>query len=141
MSFLKNTRHNKTGIDGKMLSEINVTPFVDVMLVLLIIFMITSPMIMAGVDVDLPESKAKPVQPQNEPLFITIDKNLQIYIAETKTSEKELASKLAAITNENYDTRIYIRGDQNVSYGKVMQIIGEINNAGFKKVAMVSNPT
>lgn len=124
-----------------MLSEINVTPFVDVMLVLLIIFMITSPMIMAGVDVDLPESKAKPVQPQNEPLFITIDKNLQIYIAETKTSEKELASKLAAITNENYDTRIYIRGDQNVSYGKVMQIIGEINNAGFKKVAMVSNPT
>lgn len=123
-----------------MLSEINVTPFVDVMLVLLIIFMITSPMMMAGVDVDLPETKAHASQPRNEPLFITLNKQAEIFIGETKTPREELVSKLKAITGEKLDTRIYIRGDKNINYGEVMEVIGEISNAGFSKVAMVSNP-
>lgn len=120
-------------------SEINVTPFVDVMLVLLVIFMVTSPMLVAGVNVDLPETSASPVSGQDEPLSITVDAEKQIYIQNTKITLSELTPKLIAITGENKNARIFVRGDRSVGYGEVMQVVGAINAAGFNKVALVTD--
>jgi biopolymer transport protein TolR len=123
----------------EMMSRINVTPLVDVMLVLLIIFMITSPMMIAGVSVDLPETSASPVTAQEEPLSVTVDKKGRIYIQDTKIARKELADKLIAITKNNKKLRIYVRGDKNISYGHVMDVMGIINAAGFNKVALITD--
>jgi biopolymer transport protein TolR len=119
-------------------SEINITPMVDVMLVLLIIFMVAAPMLVAGVNVDLPETSASPVAGQDEPLAITVDSKGQVYIQETQVELAELAPKLKAITKEKLDTRIFIRGDQAINYGKVIEVMGAINAAGFTKVALVT---
>jgi biopolymer transport protein TolR len=120
-------------------SEINVTPLIDVMLVLLIIFMITSPMLVAGINVDLPETKASPISGQDEPLVISIDKKGDMYLIETKIDRSKLAEKLSSITKEKKDTRIFIRGDKNVAYGDIVSVVAEINAAGFSKVALISN--
>ena len=119
-------------------SDINITPMVDVMLVLLIIFMVAAPMLVAGVNVDLPETSASPVSGQDEPLAVTVDKNGDVYIQETKIDIAELTPKLRAITQEKMDTRIFIRGDQAINYGKVIEVMGAINAAGFTKVALVT---
>lgn len=121
-----------------LISEINVTPLVDVMLVLLIIFMITSPMLVAGINVDLPETQASPLSGQDEPLTISIDKKGMVYILETPVERKSLAEKLKAITKEKMDTRIFVRGDKNVSYGEIVDVVSEINAAGFSKVALIT---
>ena len=121
------------------MSEINVTPMVDVMLVLLIIFMITSPMLVAGVEVDLPETKSSPISGQDTPLVITVHKEGDIFITETKTPFSELVTKLKNITKEKKDTRIFVKGDKNVSYGKIVETMAEIHNAGFTKVALISD--
>lgn len=118
--------------------EINVTPFVDVMLVLLVIFMITAPMITAGVTVDLPESSAKPIAGKDEPLVVTINEDAQIFIQESPTTLDELGPKLLAIAGENKQMRIFVRGDQNIAYGKLMRVMGEINAHGLKKVALIT---
>ncbi|MDF2965301.1 MAG: protein TolR [Rickettsiaceae bacterium] len=123
---------------GNVLSEINVTPLVDVMLVLLIIFMITSPMLVAGIQVDLPETSASPIAGQDDPITITIESNGKISIGETYIGRSQLTAKLKAITNEKLDTRVFVRGDAKVSYGKIMEVIGEINAAGFTKVALIT---
>ncbi|MGI4775852.1 MAG: protein TolR [Janthinobacterium lividum] len=120
-------------------SEINVTPLVDVMLVLLIIFMVTSPMLVSGISVDLPETKSSPISGQDEPLTITIDKNSNLYIHETKVDHLDLAKKLAAITKEKKDSRIFVRGDKNIAYGEIIKVMAEIHSAGYTKVALVSN--
>lgn len=122
-------------------NEINITPMVDVMLVLLVIFMVTSPMLVAGVKVDLPETSASPATGDDEPLSITIDKNGEVYIQDTKVDINELTPKLKAITREKMDTRIFIRGDKNIDYGKVIEVMGAINVAGFNKVALVTGIT
>lgn len=122
-------------------SEINVTPMVDVMLVLLVIFMVTSPMLVAGVNVDLPETSAAPATGNDEPLAITVDKNGTVYIQETIIKLEELTPKLKAVTHEKMDTRIFIRGDKNINYGKVIEVMGAINAAGFTKVALVTGIT
>ncbi len=119
-------------------SEINVTPMVDVMLVLLIIFMVAAPMMTTGVTVDLPESSANPVAGQDEPLTVSITAEGKIYIQKTVVSLKDFKGKLAAITKEKKDTRIFVRGDKSVDYGKIMQVVGEINSAGFGKVALLT---
>ncbi|MCD6034477.1 MAG: TolR biopolymer transport protein [Rickettsiales bacterium] len=119
-------------------NEINVTPFVDVMLVLLVIFMVTSPMLVAGITVDLPETSSSPVSGQDEPLSVTVDKKGQVYIQETKIKLDDLAAKLKAITGEKKDTRIFVRGDKMVDYGKVMVVVGAINEAGYTKVALLT---
>lgn len=124
---------------SNLISEINVTPLVDVMLVLLIIFMITSPLLLSGVNVDLPETNAKPVQGQEEPLSVTLTKNGDLYIMETKIELSGLSDKLKEILKEKYDSRIFVRGDKEVSYGRMMEIVGEINRAGYTKVALISN--
>ena len=119
-------------------SEINVTPMVDVMLVLLVIFMVAAPMMTTGVTVDLPDSKASPIAGQDEPLSVSVTSDGKIYIQKAKVELKDLQTKLKSITGEKKDTRIFVRGDKNIDYGKIMQVVGEINAAGFGKVALVT---
>jgi biopolymer transport protein TolR len=127
-------------IKSKPFSEINVTPFVDVMLVLLIIFMVTAPLLTVGVQVDLPESNADSLQADSEPLELTISKDGSIFIQETEINIKELIPKLIAITDNRLDTKIYVRGDEIINYGKVMRVLGELSGSGFSKVALITKP-
>jgi len=124
-----------------MNSEINVTPMVDVMLVLLVIFMVTSPMLVAGVSVDLPKTKSSPLSGQDEPIAISIDKTGGVFIQETKVKIADLKAKLSAVLHEKKDTRIFVRGDKSIDYGKVMEVFGEIKSAGFTNVALVTENT
>ncbi len=119
-------------------SEINVTPLVDVMLVLLVIFMVTSPMLVSGVHVDLPKSTASPIGGQDEPIAVTIDAKRKIYIQNMEVELSKLGPKLAAVVKQKYDTRIFVRGDKNVSYGDVMRLFGTLQEAGFNNVALIT---
>jgi len=122
----------------KPMSEINVTPLVDVMLVLLVIFMITAPLLTVGVPVDLPKSGAPPLTDPGEPLVISVDKEGKIYLQETEITVEALVPRLAAITGAKADTRIFVRGDRAVDYGRVMEIMGTVSTAGFSKVALIA---
>src|ERR1700722_10375719 len=123
------------------LSEINVTPLVDVMLVLLIVFMVTAPLLNNGVHVDLPKSKAAPLeQSDDKPLQISIDAKGQIFLQDTPIQLAELVPKLNAISQENHDAKIYIRGDRANSWGTMMEVLGAVGGAGYGKVGLVSNP-
>ena len=125
---------------SKPFSEINVTPFVDVMLVLLIIFMVTAPLLTVGVQVDLPDSNADSLQSDDEPLEITINSDSEIFIQETLIKVGELVPKLKAITDNKMDTKIYVRGDEGINYGEVMEILGELSGSGFSTVALITKP-
>ncbi len=120
------------------MSEINVTPFVDVMLVLLIVFMVTAPLLTVGVPVDLPEAKAKALSQPEEPLVISVNSAGAVYIQETEVAIEKLIPRLAAITDNKPDTRIYLRGDRAVDYGRVMEVMARVNSAGFTRLALVS---
>ena len=120
------------------MSEINVTPMVDVMLVLLIVFMVTAPLLTVGVQIDLPKTKAKILQGQDEPLAITIDVQGQVFLQDTEIDIEGLVPRLRAITDNNPDVRIFMRGDASVNYGRVMEVMGTVNAAGYKKVALVT---
>lgn len=123
----------------RAMSEINVTPFVDVMLVLLVVFMITAPLLSAGVPIDLPRSDAKAITAEdNKPLEINITKTNEIYVGETKVDRDKLASLLTAMTEDDPERRIFIRADQSLGYGDVMAVLGTLNKAGFRKVALMS---
>ncbi len=123
------------------LSEINVTPLVDVMLVLLIVFMVTAPLLTTGVHVDLPKSKAGPLsQSDDKPLEISADAKGQIYLQETPVDLAQLVPRLDAISQANHDVKIYIRGDKSNSWGTMMQILGAVGGAGYTKVGLVSTP-
>jgi biopolymer transport protein TolR len=126
------------GVKSAPMSEINVTPMVDVMLVLLIIFMIAAPLLTVGVSVDLPQAKAPPLSGDQEPLTVTIDKDGQIYLQDTEVDIEELVPRLTAIAESGFDERIYVRGDQAVDYGTVVQVMATMNRAGFAHIAMVS---
>jgi len=130
----------KKGGRYQPMAEINVTPLVDVMLVLLIIFMVTAPLLTQGVPVDLPESDARALPDDNKPIEVTINQNGAIFIGDTDTpiEDRELIVRLKAITGNRTDARIYIRGDKANSYGRVMEVIGAINAAGFRQVALVT---
>ncbi len=119
-------------------SEINVTPMVDVMLVLLIIFMITAPMLTAGVHVDLPKTQSAPLQGQDEPLTVSIQDNGKVYVQNTPVPVNALGAKIKAIAGEKTETRIFVRGDRHVKYGEVMVVVGQINAAGFNKIALIT---
>lgn len=123
----------------RLMSEINVTPMVDVMLVLLIIFMITTPMLVAGIEVDLPETDSAAVSGQFKPLVISIDKRGEIFIFDSKIDQNTLIQKLKDITKEKTDTRIFVKGDKNISYGVIVETMARIHNAGFTKVALISD--
>ena len=122
------------------MSEINVTPFVDVMLVLLIIFMFTAPLLTVGVQVDLPESAADSLPDDQEPLTISINSKGEIYIQEHQVTYQQMIPKLLAIAKNRTDTRIYVRGDKNINYGRVLEVMGTLSGAGFSKVALISEP-
>jgi biopolymer transport protein TolR len=120
------------------MSDINVTPMVDVMLVLLIIFMITAPLLTVGVRVDLPKTKAQVIADDIEPLAVTINAEGRIFLQDTELDLAALAPRLVAIAGNNPDVRVFVRGDQAINYGRVMEVMGTINAAGFKKVALVT---
>jgi biopolymer transport protein TolR len=122
------------------MADINVTPMVDVMLVLLIVFMVAAPLLTVGVQVDLPKTQAAAIQGQDEPLAVTIDAKGVIYLQETPVELDQLVPRLQAIAQGAADRRIFVRGDQAINYGKVLEVMGMINAGGFTKVALVGNP-
>lgn len=120
------------------LSEINVTPFVDVMLVLLIVFMVTAPLLTVGVPVDLPKTEAAQLTDQVEPLVITVRADGSIYLQETEVASDQLVPRLSAITGAKADTRIFVRGDRRIAYGSVMEVMGMVSAAGYTRVALLA---
>ena len=126
--------------DREPMSEINVTPFVDVMLVLLIIFMVTAPLLSVGVQVDLPETSADTLPEESEPLTLTINSKGEVFIQETKIEFDNLIKKILAVSKNRTDTRIYVRGDKTINYGRVLEVMGKLSGSGFTKVALISEP-
>lgn len=137
---MKIVKGNKSHLSSSNITcEINVTPLVDIMLVLLIVFMVTSPMLLSSVNVDLPESKSVVNSPdKDEPLIITVDSKGDIFLHDNKISLPQLVNKLHAITQEKKDSRVFIKGDKKISYGEVINVLTEIYAAGFSKVALIS---
>ncbi len=128
------------GDKDRLMSDINVTPFVDVMLVLLIIFMATAPMMIQGVNVSLPEATAKPIVSEKDHLLITLDKNEKLYINNYKIAPEFLQNKIKKILEGHPDQEVYLRADKDVSYGAVVKIMSEIKGAGVEKLGMVTEP-
>ena len=124
--------------DDEEITSINVTPLVDVMLVLLIVFMVTAPLLTVGVPIDLPETKAQQLQGEKEPLTITVDVKGKIFVQDTEIVLDEVVAKLLAISANGYEERIYVRGDRGVDYGTVMKVMGAVSAAGFRRIALVT---
>ena len=125
-----------------VMSEINVTPMVDVMLVLLIIFMVSAPLLTVGVPIDLPQSQAKSLDQDKEPLAISLNGEGKVFLQNTEIAVEDLVPKLKAISEARgggFDERIYVRGDRKVDYGTVMKVMGRISGAGFHRVALVTD--
>jgi biopolymer transport protein TolR len=122
----------------KPMSDINVTPFVDVMLVLLIVFMVTAPLLSAGVPVDLPQAQAKPLALEKEPISVTVDTQGRVFIKDSEVTMDNLVATLSSAVQGNLDERIYVRGDKAVSYGQIMQVMGVISSAGFTHIGLVA---
>lgn len=135
---LQTNRRTRTRNSGGF-SDINVTPFVDVTLVLLIIFMITAPMLTSGVTVDLPKTKAAALPGNDQPVAVTIRHDGTVYIQNTEVQIENLGAKLQAILGEKKETRIFVRGDRMIDYGRVMLVVSEINGAGFTRVALLTD--
>ena len=121
-----------------LMHEINVTPFVDVMLVLLVVFMITAPLLTVGVPIDLPESTVPEIPGEDEPLAVSIDADGKVYLQDTEIAIDELAPRLSAITLRKPETRIFVRGDKAIDYGRVMEVMGVLAEAGFSNVALIA---
>ena len=122
----------------EMNSQINVTPFVDVMLVLLIVFMITAPLLTVGVPVDLPKSTAPEISGDDEPLAVSIDADGVIFLQDTEIALDELGPRLVAVTERNPEARIFVRGDKSIDYGMVMKVMGALAEAGFTNLALIT---
>ena len=118
--------------------EINVTPFVDVMLVLLIVFMVTAPLLTVGVPIELPESKGQQLQTNKEPLTLSVQRDGKVFIQETEVPLAEIAAKLKAIAKGGFEEQIFIRGDKGVDYGTVMKVMSRIKAGGFSKVSLIT---
>ena len=133
-------RGRRRGGSKKAISEINVTPMVDVMLVLLIIFMVSAPLLTVGVPIDLPQTKAKSLDQDKEPLTVSVKNTGEVYLQNSEIKIDELVPKLQAITQTRggADERIYVRGDKKVDYGTVMRVMGRLSQAGFRRVALVT---
>jgi biopolymer transport protein TolR len=128
------------GSDSGLMSEINVTPFVDVMLVLLIIFMVTAPMMVQGVDVSLPEASSAPMQSDQEHLVITVDKNQQVFINELQVEVDFLQQKLRIILEGREDRQVFLKADRDIAYGIVVRVMAEVKAAGVEKLGMITLP-
>ncbi|MEJ2095882.1 MAG: protein TolR [Deltaproteobacteria bacterium] len=129
------------GNNDRLMSDINVTPFVDVMLVLLIIFMVTAPMMIQGVDVSLPEATSAPLASEKEQLIITVDKNNQVYINDFRVDAENLKEKIQQIFKNRADQEIYLRADKTVPYGMVVYVMSELKGAGIEKLGMITEPS
>ena len=140
INLKKNSKGHSRRTNYSPMSEINVTPLVDVMLVLLIVFMITAPLLTSGVNVNLPKSEAPSLPGNEEPLIISIDAKGNIYLSDNKTERTNLTEQLIAITGANPDIKIFVKGDSDVNYGIIMDIMGHITNAGYNKVALITQP-
>jgi biopolymer transport protein TolR len=123
------------------LSEINVTPLVDVMLVLLIIFMVTAPLMTSGVPVDLPKTNAQPLNTDSEPLTVSVNGEGKVFLQDAEVDLAELVAKLRAIAQDKTDRRIFVRGDKGIAYGRIMEVMGTITQGGFTKVALLAEQT
>jgi biopolymer transport protein TolR len=123
---------------SRPMSEINVTPFVDVMLVLLIVFMVSAPLLTSGVPVDLPEAQAKPLAIEKEPITITVDPEGRIFLQESEIEIDSLIERLGTVATDGLDERIYVRGDRTASYGTIMRVMGIINGAGYRHIGLVA---
>lgn len=132
------SRRGRRGRRKQLLSEINVTPFVDVMLVLLIIFMVAAPLLTVGVPIDLPETEAKALNSETQPITVSVNSSGQVFLQETEIAIDEVVAKLEAIATTGYDERIYVRGDTNADYGTVMKVMARISAAGFKNLGLVT---
>jgi biopolymer transport protein TolR len=128
------------GNSKEFMSDINVTPFVDVMLVLLIIFMVTAPMMVQGLNVDLPEATAKPLKSEKENLIITINKDHQVFINDFQVTVDSLSEKLNKVLEGRRDREVYLKADKNIPYGIVVQVMAEIKGAGVEQLGMVTEP-
>lgn len=128
------------GNNDRFMSDINVTPFVDVMLVLLIIFMVTAPMMMQGVDVSLPETTAEPLETEKDHLIITVDKENLVYINDFKISVDFLREKLMKILEGRRDREVFLKADKDITYGTVVRVMSELKGAGVEKLGMVTEP-
>ncbi len=131
-------RRGRRSYYARPVSEINVTPFVDVMLVLLVVFMVTAPLLTVAVPVDLPKTQAHSMNQDKDPLVISIDASGRVYLQEKAMGLEDLVPKLKAVTGANAEARIFVRGDKGVNYGRVMEVMGTISSAGFNKVALVA---
>ncbi len=120
------------------MSEINVTPLVDVMLVLLVVFMVTAPLLTVGVPVELPQTQAPPINEPKEPLVITVNRDGAIFIQETTVPVESLIVRLQSITGSNPDAVLYVRGDKEINYGRVLEVMSLVSAAGFRKVSLVA---
>jgi biopolymer transport protein TolR len=129
------------GNNGRMMSDINVTPLVDVMLVLLIIFMVTAPMMMQGVDVSLPEATAEPLESEKEHLIVTINTKNQVFINDFQVTVDGLGEKLGKILEGRSDREVFLKADKDISYGPVVQVMAAIKEAGVEKLGMVTEPS
>ena len=132
------TARSRRGRGRTPMSDINVTPMVDVMLVLLIIFMVTAPLLTVGVPVDLPKTEASVITGQDEPLVVSVDTNGAVFLQDTQIELGDLAPRLLAITQNKPDTRVFVRGDRSVNYGRVVAVMGTLNSAGFSRVALIA---
>ena len=128
----------RRGRRNTLMSEINVTPLVDVMLVLLIIFMVAAPLLTVGVPIDLPETQAKAMNSDTQPITVSVKETGQIYLQETEIPLEEVVPKLEAISKTGYDERIYVRGDKTADYGTVMKVMARISAAGYKNLGLVT---
>lgn len=130
--------NHRKGRRRKPMSEINVTPFVDVMLVLLIIFMVAAPLLTVGVPIDLPETEASALNSETQPITVSVNEAGEIYLQETSIPLDEVVPKLQAIATTGYQERIYVRGDRNADYGTVMKVMARISSAGYKNLGLVT---
>ncbi|PSM19055.1 protein TolR [Nitratireductor alexandrii] len=130
--------HRRRGRHHALMSEINVTPFVDVMLVLLIIFMVAAPLLTVGVPIDLPETEANALNADTQPITVSVNDKGQIFLQETEVPIDEVVAKLEAIARTGYDERIYVRGDKAADYGTVMRVMARISAAGFRNLGLVT---
>ena len=141
MAFSRNIRNGGGHRRYRPLAEINVTPLVDVMLVLLIIFMVTAPLMTSGVSVDLPKTNAQQINSDSEPLTVSVNAQGDIYLQNEQIDLANLVTKLQAIAQNNPDRRIFVRGDKDLPYGRIMQVMGTITLGGFTKVALLAQQT
>ena len=135
---LKRSTGGRGGRRYVAMSEINVTPFVDVMLVLLIVFMVTAPLLTVGVPVDLPKASAPTISEQKEPITVSVNAQGKIFLQEAETTLDSLVARLVAVTENDREARVFVRGDRSIAYGRVMEVMGALNSAGFARVALIA---